>query len=203
MRKRLASVLVTGIATAALAFASAPAQADDTWTVTGSPGTLTATAGVTTLKDGNVTLTCQSATAGGTIANGSGQAGAGIASITSAAFNTCSGPAGLTFTVQPGLPWSLNAVSYDGSDVVTGTITNVSAHLQGPACTADVTGSVAGTYTNSTAVLKVDPALNGAQGTQLTVSNVVNCLGLMHNGDHPTFSASYQVSPATIHITSP
>lgn len=202
MRKRLASVLVTGIATAALAFATAPAQADPTFTVSGSPGTLTATAGVTTLKNGNVTLTCKTASAGGTIANGT-QPGAGIASITSAAFNTCSGPAGLTFTVVPNLPWTLNAVSYDGTDVITGTITGVSAHLQGPGCSADVTGSVAGTYTNTTAVLAIDPALNPAQGTELTMSNVVNCLGLIHNGDHPTFTASYQVAPATIQIVSP
>jgi hypothetical protein len=201
VRKRLASLLVVAGATAALALAAVPAQADPTWTVTGPPdGKFTGTAGVTTLKNGSVTLTCKTASADGTAQIGTGLPGANIASITAASFNNCSG-AGLTFTVVPTMPWALNAVSYV-PDVTTGTITGVQAHLQGPACAADVTGSVAGTLTNSTDVLAIDPALNAAQGTQLTISNVVNCLGLLHNGDHPTFTAQYQVAP-TVTITSP
>ncbi|GAA1683840.1 hypothetical protein GCM10009765_36480 [Fodinicola feengrottensis] len=186
-----------------MALSAAPAQAAPTWSVTGSPGgTLSGAAGTTTLTDGGVVLKCTSSTAGGTIANGTGLPGTNIAQITSITFVHCTGPAGLTFTVTQSGVWALNAVNY-ASGVTQGTITNVTAALSGPGCAATVSGSVAGTYTNSTAVLNVDPTLNAALGTQLTVSGASGCFGLIHNGDHPTFSGAYTITPNTIAITSP
>jgi hypothetical protein len=201
--KRLASLLVAGAAAAAVALTAVPAHAAGTWTVTGSPGgTLSGAAGVTTLTDGTVVLKCVSSTATGTIVNGVYATGTNIAQITGITFTTCTGPLGLKFTVTQSGVWALNAVNY-AAGVTQGTITNVTAGLSGPGCTATVTGSVAGSYTNSTATLFVDPSLNTALGTQLTISGVSGCFNLIHNGDHPTFNGSYVLTPNTIAITSP
>lgn len=212
MLKRLASLLVAGTAAAAVALTAAPAHADTTWTVTGSSNpdsSLTGAAGVTTLTDGTVVLKCLSSTAAGTITNGTNLPGVNIAQINSIKFVTCTGPAGLTFTVAQSGVWALNAVNYSpgatppSSGVTQGTLTNVAATLSGPGCTAVVGGSVAGSYANSTATLTIDPTLNSALGAELTVSSVSGCFGLLHVGDHPTFNGAYVLTPNTIAITSP
>jgi hypothetical protein len=207
--KRTYGILFAGVATAAVISMSAgPALAATTWTVKPG-GAVTGTSGTTTLKDtktGN-SLTCKSSSTKATLKKGSGLAGAGIGSITSVTFTTCTGPLMLTFTVKSNdLPWKLNAVSYNKTTgVTTGTITGIDATLTGPSCSATVDGTAAGkhngmvtgTYTNSTGKLAVL-----ATGGNLHIYNVVGCAGLIKSGDPSEFTATYTISPKQT-ITSP
>jgi hypothetical protein len=194
MRRRVIGLLaVVAAASAAFALAVvAPASAvPASWTVQPGGG-FTGSAGRTVLTNANTgaQLTCASSTATGTAKSGSGHAGAGLGSITGTTFTSCSGPLGITFTVQHVGVWSLNAVSYNAtSGVTTGTITNVAANIRGSTCSASVTGFVDATYTNGTGILRVLP------NNTLTVSNVVGCFGLMRNGDRVRFDGSYTVNP--------
>ena len=209
-RKRLAgSILLTGTVTAlVIGVSAAPALAAITWTVTPG-GSITATAGTTTLTDTKtgVALTCASSSAPATLKSGSGLSGSRIGSVTSISFNSCTGPFGITFTVTSShLPWHLNAKSFNSSTgVTTGTITGIHAMLSGPGCSATVdgtsptknNGTVAVTYTNSTGVLQVLTT-----GGNLHIFRVSGCMGLIASGDPASFSGSYTVSPKQT-ITSP
>jgi hypothetical protein len=208
MWKRSHSVLLA-TAAAAITIGLGAAQATAaTWTAKPG-GNITGTSGTTTLKDtstGSV-LTCTSSKATGTVKSGTGLAGAGLASIKTATFTNCTGPLGLTFTVQSGhLPWKLNAVSYNsGTGTTTGTITGIHATLTGSGCSAIVDGTgatanngkVTGTYTNSTHKLKILTT-----GGNLHIYNVVGCAGLIHSGDASTYTATYAITPGQT-ITSP
>jgi hypothetical protein len=200
--KRTYGILFAGAATAAvIGMSAAPALAATTWSV--SPGgAITGKSGTTTLKDtttGN-SLSCKSSTTKATLKKGTGLAGAGLGSITSVTFATCTGPLGLTFTVKSNdLPWKLNAVSYNATTgVTTGTITGIDATLTGPSCTATVDGTgagkhngmVKGTYNNSTGKLAVL-----ATGGNLHIYNVTGCAGLINSGDASQFTATYTVTP--------
>ena len=209
MRKLVAKMLFAGAAAAAAIGLGASSASAATFTVTGG-GTFTGSAGATTLVvrhgSNNVTLRCTSSRASGSAANGTGLSGTGIARITAISFTSCTLGGILSFTVTPSnLPWSINAVSFDGSDVTTGTISGIHVGISGTGCTASVDGSaqnahdgtVNATYRNSTAVL----ATNGT-GT-LHVFGVSGCLGLIGNGDTAGFTSSYSLSPATLHIVSP
>ena len=203
--------LVTAAAVAAtVGFASSPATAAGTWTISGSSGSggaFTASATKPVLKDVNTgtTLTCATSAAAGTATNGTGLSGTNIAPISSVTFASCTGPAGISFTVaSQGLPWHLNAVSYSGG-VTTGTITGVKAKLSG-LCSATFAApsgvnngaTLAATYNNSTHTLSV----NGASALKAySVSGI--CVGLINTNDLATFTAAYVVSPSTLHITSP
>ncbi len=210
--KRAGSVLVTGAALAGVlalsassALAASNTGAAATWTVKPG-GTITAAAGVTTLKDTNTgsTLTCQTSSGKGTVKSGSGLSGTGIGSITALSFSTCTGPLGLVFTVKTThFPWHLNAVSFS-SGVTTGTITGIHATLTGPSCSATVDGTgatanngkVTAKYTNSTGKLATTGAGN------LHIYNVSGCAGLIHSGDGSSFKGSYTITPKQT-ITSP
>jgi hypothetical protein len=197
-RKMRARVLfATAAAAAAVALTASQAMAA-TWTVTGggtvhsslSKGT-TLSISVKTTSLGTITLTCKASTLSGTVPNGKGLSGTGIGHITGATFGSssskCTGPLGSTGTgtITKGTKWALNAVSYS-SGVTTGTITSVSATVsfQDPlgSCTAVAAGTVKGTYTNSTGILKLT---SGA----LTVksSSGSGCGGSL-NGDSASLS---------------
>ena len=206
--KRTGSVLFVGAAIAGVIGLSAAPALAATWTVKPG-GTVAATSGKTTLTDTNtgVSLSCASSKGAATLKSGSGLSGTGIGSITSLAFNSCTGPAGLKFTVTTShFPWSLNAVSFNStSGVTTGTLTGIHATLTGPGCSAVVDGTsatadngkVSATYTNSTGVLKTLTT-----GGNLHTYSVSGCFGLIHSGDSATFSGTYAVSPKQT-ITSP
>lgn len=209
IRRLASSLLLTGAAAALLVGVSAgPALAAATWTVRPG-GSFTATAGSTTLADTRtgVALTCASSTAAGSLKSGTGLSGSRLGSVASITFTSCTGPAGITFTVTSShLPWHLNAVSFNSSTgVTTGTISGIHAMLSGSTCTATVDGTsptknngkVAVTYTNSTGVLKVLTT-----GGNLHIYRVSGCFGLIASGDPAAFSGSYTVSP-TQTITSP
>jgi hypothetical protein len=188
---------------AAVGLAAAPAFATvSSATVsgsTGSGGAFTATATSPTLTDSKtkVKLTCASATASGTAVNGTYTAGAPnaikVASLTTLGWTQCT-ISGIPFTVKANAtPWALNATGATAGSVTPGSITGVNASLTG-ACNATVTGTVTGSYTNSTHTLSINA------GT-LVVSAVSGlCLGLINNGDAVVYNANYVVTPSTLAI---
>lgn len=210
IRKRLTRrALFTGAATAVAIGASAGVALAVAITFSITPGgNISASAGVTSLKDtatGSV-LTCKTSKSTGTLKSGHGIAGTNIGSIKTLTFTTCTGPLGLTFTVtNSGFPWTLSGTAFNaGTGVTTGFINGIKSHLSGPSCSADVAGATATakgkvkvTYTNSTHKLKVL-----ATGGNLHVFNVSGCAGLINSGDATTFTGTYTVTPAQT-ITSP
>ena len=204
MRGRFIGVLATGAAllTSAVVVAGPAAALPDTWTVTPG-GAVHGVAGETLLEvqESGIQLSCTSSTVDATAQSGSGLSNplVTIPETPGIVFNDCSGPFGLTFTVTQVGDWSLNAASYDGSDVTTGTIDGITAGIVGPGCEATVTGSVDVTYTNSTAALAVLPNFT-LEVTFVDPSN--NCLGLINEGEHANFAGTYTIDPG-LTVTSP
>lgn len=202
MRARLIGALAAGAALVTTAVLAGPASAAPaTWTVTPG-GAFTGAAGETILTtESGIELFCVSSTAAGTAASGTGLSNplATIPDGPGVQFNDCQGPFGLTFTVDHVGTWYLNGASYDGSNVTTGTLDNITANISGPACEATVTGSVNATFTNSTDVLSVAPDLT------LTISFVDpnnDCLGLITQGETASFDGDYVITPG-LTVTSP
>jgi hypothetical protein len=171
---------------------------------------MTATAGKITLTDTptGATMTCRSSRLSGTLKAGSGLAGAGMGSLTTAVYSQCSGgPFPATMTAH-GLPWRLNLTSYDRhTGVAGGTISHlqISVATSDTPCTAVIKGTSGNapdgvmpvSYTSKTGILKVLPA-----GGDLHWYRVRNCAGIVRNGDAAALSASYTISPRQV-ITSP
>lgn len=200
LAKALTGTATTGAAiVAAIGLAAAPAFASVNSAVvsgnTNADGSFTATASGPTLTDSatGVTLNCTSATASGHAVNGTYTAGAPtaipVATLEHLAWNSCN-IAGISFSVAANsTPWHLNATGPTVNGVTPGSITGVNAKLSG-LCTATVTGTVTGHYTNSTHTLTIN-------GGNLTVSGVSGlCLGLINNTDPVVYNANYVVSPA-------
>ncbi|QKW06255.1 hypothetical protein HUT18_07420 [Streptomyces sp. NA04227] len=189
LARKIAVVAAAGGAALGLFATSASAGAQATWTV--SPGgAITAHAQVPTLTVPAATLTCDSADATGSVKSGSGLDGAGIGQINSLTFDNC-GLAGISFEVTTSnTPWALNVTGVNAAnpDWVDGTISGITAHIEGTGCSADFSGTVTGRYQNDTGELVVDG------GGDLTASNA-NCLGLINDGDVASFEAAFAVSP--------
>jgi hypothetical protein len=198
--KAASGTAVTGAAlVAAIGLAAAPAFATVSSAVvtgsTGSGGAITATATTPTLTD-NTTgakLTCTSAAASGLVPNGTYTAGAPtsikVGTVTASTWNTCKLNS-ITFGVTAqSLPWNLNVTGATASGSTPASLTGVSAKLTG-LCTATITGSVTGSYVNSSHTLALTSG-------SLSVSGVGGlCLGLINNGDSITYKANYVVTPA-------
>jgi hypothetical protein len=203
MRARLFGALAAGAALIVSAGAAGTAAAAPaTWTVEPG-GAFSGTAGETLLEvqESGIQLSCASSTVDGVAASGTGLDNplATIPQDPGIQFIDCSGPFGLTFEVEQVGDWVLNGVSYDGSDVTTGTIDNINADIIGPGCNATASGSVNATFTNSTDVLSVLPDFT------LVISFVDpdnSCLGLINEGEHANFSGDYQITPG-LTVTSP
>jgi hypothetical protein len=212
--KRTATGLIAGAAAALMIGQSAaPAlAATPTWSVKPG-GNITAKSGTTILKDLvthlgiKVELKCTSSTTKTTLKKGHKLAGAGIGTITALSFVHCTGPDNISFTVgtPKHMAWKLNAAKYNAkTGTTTGSISGIHTTLSGPGCQAVVdgtgatknNGTVPITYVNRTHKLSV------LAGGNLHVYGVQNCFGLIANGDHTTFTATYTVSPAQT-ITSP
>jgi hypothetical protein len=139
--------------------------------------------------------------------SGKGLNGSGIGSVTSASFTDCKWVLGYIMTLKPaGLPWQLNAQSYDRSTGTTsGMMTGIHIKITGPGCAAvaDGTGSgkddgqVSFRYVNKTHELTFP-----ASGGNLHYYSVSNCLSLVKSGDAANLHATSALSPAQT-ITSP
>jgi hypothetical protein len=125
IHKRLTRrILITGGATALTVAATAGVALAVAITFSISPGgSISATAGTTTLKDtvtGSV-LSCTSSASKGTLKSGHGISGTSLGTITALSFSNCTGPFGLVFTVaNSGFPWKLSGTSFNAT---TGTTT--------------------------------------------------------------------------------
>jgi len=210
MRKRLMGMVgaVAAATVMALVGGTTPAHAATFSVGPGPAGTtfnFAGTAGTTLLTDTTTgtQLTCSSSTAAGNGRYGPSQAGAGIARITNTTFSNCSGPLGISFTVTHAGTWLLNAVT-PGAGTVDGTITNISARLSGPLCSATVTGSVPARFFNSTPTTRARLQVLPTNPGTLTISGVSGCFGLIRSGDRANFSGTYTINtPTQLVITSP
>ena len=202
------AVVVPAIALSALALGSAAAFAASSYNVaagSAASGTIVGYTANTTGPLPQVTFTdttsgavlnCESASAAGTITVGTNRIGTGIGTVDSTGWNNCTGPAGLQLTVTGSHPWSLNATGDTAGGVTAGTVSGVNAHVadNGGGCDFDVTGSVAGSYTNGTSNGTL--TLPGTS-TTLTISNVSGFLcgfAGIRSGDSASFRATYQVA---------
>lgn len=197
MRGRLIGAIATAVAVAATTFISGTAAAlPATWNVSrddgGTDPAFTGTAGVTRLvTEGGIELTCDSASAAGT-ANLGPAVSDPIAQITGTTFTNCTGPFGLTFDVTHVGVWNLAGDGGHASGVTSGHITGIQAQISGPFCEATVTGSVPGTFTNTTNVLAVNLS---ELGLTLDVDPANDCFGLIADGENAGFEGNFQVSP--------
>ena len=178
--------------------------ATHTVTVSGAPasGAVSAASGTTTLKDtrNGAILTCTSSSAKGIVKNQktTGTFPIKIGTITNTLFNSCTGPAGLKFTVKQNGTWNLAITGTTSSGGVTsGGVTGASATLTGTACTATVTGSAQGTFTNASGtkkpVLAFSPTSPNPNGFALKIASA-SCLGILATGDTVQYTGTYTVS---------
>ena len=148
IRNRLSkSILLTGATTAAvIGITAGVALAATAITFSITPGgAITASAGVTKLKDTNTgsVLSCKTSASTGTLKSGHGIAGTNLGSITKLTFSTCTGPLNLTFTVtNSGFPWTLSGSAFNsGTGTTTGNISGIKSSLSGGPCSLTVGGT--------------------------------------------------------------
>lgn len=195
MRRRFLGMATVVAALTSVVIGATPASAAAGWTVTPG-GAATGTAGETILKvrpagGGDETvLNCQSSVAQITAFSSTDNHVANIDDIT---FNQCLLAGLLTFDVDAHTPWQLNALSF-ADPVVSGEIVGISATISGPGCLAEVSGSVVGSYDNSTGQLTVDDQFT----LDIEVDPVDNCFFLIETGDEAAFSGVYDVDPPQI-----
>ena len=203
------ALVLSAAAASVVGLAAAPALAATTWTVKPG-GAIKGTAGATVVTDKtkNLSVTCTSSVAKGSLKSGSGLAGKGIGTVTSLAFKGCAvSTISVSVTITGKMP--LNATGYNTTTKVASmTITKIhgtfsvsaiscSATIDGTGATAH-NGMVKATFTNKTDILKVL-----ASGGNLHIYNVSSgCNGAVSNGDAVNFTSSYKLAPAQ-HIHSP
>lgn len=203
MRKRLGTILTASGATAlaiSLSATSVLASTASTWTVTpgGSLSGVSNRIVLTDTKMGSV-LTCTSSTAAGTAKSGSGLTNP-LATLSKVTFANCTGPAGLTYSLQASdFPWPLNGTSYS-SGVAKGTISKIHASLKGTDnnCTATIDGTTA-TADNGMVVVKHNNTVPKnlvvlASGGNLHAYHVTSVLCLLRSGDPITISTTYTLT---------
>ncbi|MFB4317863.1 hypothetical protein [Actinomadura sp. 21ATH] len=202
MRKSIRKGLVaSAVVAAGIGLTATPAMADAPWAITGAnaDGSAAAESTNTSLRvvRNNAVLTCEVVAAEANIENVTGHNGNAIAQITGSEWTSCTGPLNLSFNVVQNGTWNLNAdQTTSDPNVNNGSITNVSATISGPGCTATFTGGVNGHYTNGDGILTLDPSDPDPRNTTLTASNVTGCLGIIVNGDTGEFSGDFFVDPA-------
>jgi hypothetical protein len=210
MRRSTGRILFAGTAAAlAIGFAAAPALATSATTltvkVTGG-GSYTATTTKTTLTDNGISVTCTGSTASGSIPTKSYTSASPVTvgTTTKLSFTKCTGPLGAVTIKINKLPYKVQVDSKTNSagqtdGVIAGVNNSVNA---GTNCSFTVTGSAPGYYTNGKNTLSLTPKLptKPLNKAQLTISGVPTggCLGAIHNGDHPTYTATYKVSRAIV-----
>ncbi|WP_235017743.1 hypothetical protein [Thermomonospora echinospora] len=115
-----------------------------------------------------------------------------VANVISSSWTGCRGPINLTFGVTHAGTWTLQAISENSSThVIKGRISGVHATIAGTGCSAMVSGSARGTYDNSAKTLTISEP--GGTSGGLIVSGA-SCLGILANGDKPSFNATFSVT---------
>jgi hypothetical protein len=208
MGKRVGGTLIGTLAmtAAVVALSAAPALASTPLTVkiTGG-GKFTTTAKTTTLSDKGTNVTCSTkgktpaSSASGNIPSGTkkGNSPVKVGTASNLKFNNCVSIAGKVTTKVESEPYFVAIDSKTNKKGETaGFIGGIKVKVTTFACSFMVTGTAPGYYTNGKHTLTMSPKLPVKTTTkaQLTVSKVSGCLGLVHNGDHPTYSATYTLS---------
>ncbi len=197
---------VIGLA-AAPALASAPAAAKAT-TLTAKVsggGSYIAKAAKTVLSNRGVNVTCNAkgktpgSQASGSIPNGThkGKSPLTVGTAAKLAFNNCTGPLGKVTTKIMKLPYKVDVDSKTNKKGQTdGFIAGVKVGVKMTGCSFTVTGSAPGFYTNSKHTLTMTSKLpiKALNRARLTVSGVNGCAGLVKNGDHPSYTATYTLN---------
>ncbi len=213
IRKRAGSGLFVVAASAlAIGLGATTALAATTLTVkvsgSSSTGAISASSSKTVLTDprSGVSVTCTSSKSAGVVKNGShtGTSPVQVGTITKLSFTSCTGPTGSVTVTVKALPYKLSIDSKTVSGKTDGIVSGVSTHVSTLGCSFNVTGSAPGFYNNGTHTLTQTPKLpiTPLNKAQLTVSSVSGCGTLVMNGDHPTFTGTYTVSPSSLKITS-
>ena len=213
LRKRAGGALFTVTAAAlAIGFGATQAFAATTLTVkvtgSSSTGTITASSSKTVLTDprSGVSVTCTSSKTTATVKNGThtGTSPVQIGTVTKLSFSSCTSVTGAVTVTVMALPYKLQIDSKTVSGKTDGIVSGVSTHVSTTGCSFNTTGSAPGFYNNSTHTLTQTPKLpiTPLNKAQLTVSGVSGCAGLVVNGDHPTFTGTYTVTPTSLKITS-
>ena len=203
MRRSIGRILFTGAAAAlAIGFgASSVLAATLTVKVTGG-GSFTASSSNTKLTDGAISLTCTSSKAGGSVPTKtytSATSPVTVGSNSSLSFTGCTSITGAVTIKVNKLPYKVKVDSKTNSKGQTdGMITGINNTVSTTGCSFTVTGSAPGFYTNSNHTLSLTSTLptKPLNSAKLTVSNVNGCAGLVNNGDHPKYTATYTVSKA-------
>lgn len=207
MLKRVSTVIVAGgAAILAIGLAATPALASTTLSVkvTGG-GSYTATTSKTVLSDNGVNVTCttkskkDASKGSGSLPSGThkGASPVKVGTVTKLAFNNCTGPLGAVKTKIESTPYSVNADSKTNSKGQTdATISGTKIAVTTSTCSFLVTGSAPGYYTNRKHTLTMSSKLpvKALNKAQLTISKATGCLGVIKNGQHPTFSTTYTIS---------
>jgi hypothetical protein len=204
------ATFVVAAAATAVAIGAATAQAGPPWTVTAGTtstgsttftGTATGTASAPAIifKDvtDNVTLTCVSSVAKGSVALGPNKVNP-LAQITSSTWTTCTGPLNIALTVAQVGAWAINGTSGPTGGVVTGWASNVKANVSGT-CSFTVAGP--GTATGLADITYTNPSgttagkLAAAPGvknnlTIHTAGGAAVCFGLVHDNAAATFTTA-------------
>jgi hypothetical protein len=207
MFKRVATPLVAGAAAVvAIGLGAAPALAATTLTVKITHGgSFTATASKTVLSDNGVNVTCvtkgktPASKATGSTPNKTdkGTSPVTVGKNTKLSFSNCTGPLGKVTTKVESLPYLVKVDSKTNSKGETdGIITGVKVAVTTTGCSFTVTGSAPGYFNNSKHTLNTTPKppVKPLNKAQLTISKVSGCLGVVKNGQHPTYTSTYKVS---------
>jgi hypothetical protein len=203
LRRRAGGAVFTLTAAAAAVALGATTALAATLTVkVTNGGTYTASTTKTTLTDNGVSVTCTGSKGAGSIPTHtytSATTPVKVGTVSSLSFSGCTGPLGAVKVSVSALPYSVKVDSKTTSTGKTdGMITGVSTKVTMTGCSFTVTGRAPGYYNNGDHTLHVTPSLptTPLNSARLTVGNVSGCAGLVNNGDHPTYKATYAVSRA-------
>lgn len=151
---------------------------------------------------GPVPMTCASSSANASVTAGVSSTGVGIATISSTTWTSCDGPFGLSLDVAHAGSWSIDVtdptVAAGATETaVTGTISNVEAHVSDATGTCDfvVKGTVDGSVNEVAQQLVVNETGDGS----LKIDSVApggDCLGLIAVGDDASFAGTYDLTSA-------
>jgi hypothetical protein len=207
IRKRAGGALFVVAATAAAIGLGATTALATSATLTvkvTNGGSYTATSTNTVLTDNGVSVTCTKSTASGTIptktyTNATTPVTVGTSAKLS--FSGCTGPLGAVTVKVNKLPYKVQADAKTNSKTQTdGIVAGANTSVSMTGCSFKVTGSAPGYYTNNGHTLTLTPTPPGKplNKAQLTISDVKQCAGLVSNGDHPSYKATYKVSRAIV-----
>jgi hypothetical protein len=210
MKRAGSGLLVVAAAAAAFGLSVAPAMAATTLTAkVTTGGTITATAKKTVLSNGTgknkVSVTCvtkgkkAASVAVGSVKTGTykGPSPLKVGTTTKLSFSNCTGPLGAVKTKPESFPYFIKVDSKTSSKGITdGIIGPVKVAVSTSECKFTVTGTAPGYFDNANHTLVVTNKLpvKALSKAELTVSDVSGCLGVISNGDHPTYVGTYSIN---------